>query len=192
MNLPHARALRALATVAALASTAPPLLAQSPVDRGGGLWWEVSASAAAPRLTCDICDPSRQIGPSLTASSGAYARPGLRVGLEGTAWTHEDRGVRESVYGLGLIGHLHPRPGSGLHVVGGAGWAGYRAEQFAVDGFRVTLGLGWDLPLFGPWVVGNRLTLDGMAYASLANDGVEVASPVGLSVIRFGVFLRQR
>lgn len=177
---------------ALLAASAGSLVAQPSAEvDGDGLWWEVSAAAAAPRLTCDICDPSRQVGPSVTAATGAWARPWLRIGLEGAAWTNEDRGVRESVYGAGLVAHLHPRRGSGLHLVGGAGWSGYRAEQFGLDGIRVTLGVGWDLPLFGSWVVGNRLTLDGSAYASLSNDGIRVASPVGLSLIRFGVFLRK-
>jgi len=186
------RVLPSIAALAALfAVFAPPLKAQASAG-SGGLWWEVSASAAAPRLTCDICDPSRQIGPSVAAATGAYASPRLRVGLEGSAWTNEDGDVRESVYGAGLVAHLHPRPSRGFHLVGGAGWTGYRAEQFGIDGIRVTLGLGWDLPLFGPWIVGNRLTLDGSAYASLANDGVVVASPVGMSMIRLGVFLRKR
>jgi hypothetical protein len=173
------------APIAAAAQSSPP-------DAGAGLWWEVSAGAGGARLTCDLCDPSRQIGPVLGAAVGAYASPRLRMGVEGRAWSNEDGDVRESVYEAGLTTQLHPRRGSGLHLVGGFGWSGYRAERFAYDAVRLTLGVGWDLPLIGPWLVGNRLAVDGSSFAALQNDDVTVAPSVGLSVLRFTVFLRNR
>jgi hypothetical protein len=57
---------------------------------------------------------------------------------------------------------------------------------------RITLGVGWDLPLIGPWLVGNRLAVDGSSFAALQNEDVTVAASVGLSVLRFTVFLRNR
>lgn len=181
--------------VAMLVSLSAPVAAagqSSPPDTGEGLWWEVSAGAGGARLTCDLCDPTRQIGPVLGAAVGAYASTRLRMGVEGRAWSNQDGDVRESVYEAGLTTQLHPMHGSGLHLVGGFGWSGYRAERFAYDAVRITLGVGWDLPLIGPWLVGNRLAVDGSSFAALQNEDVTVAASVGLSVLRFTVFLRNR
>ena len=180
--------------VAAVATFLPyASAAQAPSTGGsGGMWWEASISAAGARLTCPLCDPDRELGPTVTAAIGAYATQGLRVGLEGSAWTNEDEGVRESIYGAAVVAQLHPRPGSGLHLLGGVGWSGYRAEEFTYDAPRLTLGVGWDLPLIASWVAGNRLTLDAASYASLKNEGARVERSVGLSVVRLGVYLRRR
>lgn len=179
----------------AAAATLVPLSshAQSPGGAGrGGMWWEASVAAAGSRLTCALCEPDRELGPTVSAALGAHATPRLRVGLEGSVWTNEDEGVRESVYGAAVVAHLHPRPASGLHVLGGVGWSGYRAEDFTYDAPRLTLGVGWDLPLTGSWVAGNRLVVDASSYASLKNEGARVQRSVGLSVVRFGVYVRRR
>ncbi len=172
---------------------APDLIqAQTPAaSPSGGLWMEVSASAGAARLTCRICDTSREVGPALGFSVGAYASPVLRVGLDATAWTHEEGDLRESFYAGGLVAQLHPVRGRGLHLIGGLGWSGYRADEFSYDSVRLTLGAGWDLPLVSGWVVGNRLTLDASSFAALKSESGTVARPVGLSVLRFGVYVRR-
>jgi hypothetical protein len=116
----------------------------------------------------------------------------LRVGIDGGVWANEDGDVRETVYRAGLVAQLHPRPGSGLHLVGGLGWSGYRAELFNYDAVRLTLGAGWDLPLTEGWVVGNRVLLDAASFASWDNEVGSVVSSVGLSVLTFGMYLRRR
>ncbi|MDH3206773.1 MAG: hypothetical protein OEO79_09175 [Gemmatimonadota bacterium] len=167
--------------------------AQSPDEPSpGGIWWEISAGAGGMRLTCAICDPTRELGPAISGAVGAYGSPRVRVGLEGGGWANDDGDVRESVYRAGLVAQLHPRPDSGLHLIGGLGWSGYRAELFTYDAIRLTLGAGWDLPLTGDWVVGNRLLLDAASFASLKNDEGAIASPVGLSVMTFGLYIRRR
>lgn len=168
--------------------------APSAVDEGGadGLWWGFSVSAAGVRLTCDLCETPRELGPAISASVGAYANPTLRVGLEAGWWTHEDGDVRESIYRGGLVAQLHPRPGSGLHLVAGAGWSGYRAGDFSYDAARLTLGAGWDLPLTRSWVVGNTVSLDAASFGALENDGAVVVRSVGLSLVRIGVHVRHR
>lgn len=176
-----------------LAAFAPALSAQVPgANPPLGLWWEISAAAGGARLTCDVCDPSRELGPSVGVAVGAYASPSGRVGIEGGAWTNRDGGVRESVYRAGVVTQLHLKPGSGLHLIAGLGWAGYRAEDFTYDAVRLTLGGGWDLPLTDAWVAGNRVTLDGSSFGVLKNAGTSVARSVGLSVLTFGVYLRRR
>ena len=64
--------------------------------------------------------------------------------------------------------------GAGLHLVAGLGWSGYRAELITYDAVRMSLGAGWDLPLTGSWVVGNRIMLDAASFAErMAARGVE-------------------
>jgi hypothetical protein len=74
---------------------------------------------AASRLSCEICDPERENGPSVDVVVGAYATPRLRVGVQGGAWTHDDDEVRESVYRGGVVAHLHPKATSGFFVLAG-------------------------------------------------------------------------
>jgi hypothetical protein len=149
------------------------------------------------RLTCDACNPDRDLGGSLDVSVGTYAANGIRVGMQGGLWTNRNLPTRETLYGIGIEAIVHPRPASGLHVVGGIGWAGYRAGNPEADAVPVTLdavrlrvGVGWDLPLTDGWVAGNRLTIDAASFGSLDLDGVVLANSVGLSLVRFAIYLR--
>lgn len=185
--------MRALAFLGALVTLLVPSAATSQTPYvAGGMWWEVGAAAGGARLSCPVCDPARGLGPALNAAIGAYASPRLRLGLDGGAWSNEDGGDRENVYRAGLVTQLHPNPNSGLHLIAGLGWSGYRADGFTYDGVRLSLGAGWDLPLTASWAVGNRVTLDASSWASLKNDGTVAAPSVGLSVVEFGIYLRKR
>ena len=187
----------------ALALPASALAQSTPGQaRSGGMWWSVSAAAAGARLTCDLpCDPTRDAGPAIEAAVGTYATPAVRVGVDGGAWTYRDEDFRETVYTAGVVAEIHPRAGSGLHLIGGLGWSGYRAGNVDADpdelGFhynapRLRLGIGWDLPLGASWSVGNRVTLDASSLGTLTNEGAPVANAVGLSLVRFGIYLRRR
>lgn len=178
-----------VATPAVFAQAAP---GYEEAPRDGGAWWSVTVGAAGARLTCDLCDPARELGPWADVAFGTYASPAVRVGVEGGAWTHDDDGVRESVYRAGVVAEVAPRAGSGLYLLGGVGWLGYRAESFNCDTIRLSVGVGWDLPLSGRWAVGNTLTLDAASFGSLKNDQTTVARGVGMSVMRLGVHLRRR
>jgi len=190
---------------AGLLVSAAPAWAQSPVRAApttrpdGGLWWSVSGGAGSAKLTCDLCDPTRDVGAALEAAVGTYASSQLRVGVEAGGWTYLAGDFRESVYSAGLAAELHPWRTRGLHLIGGLGWAGYRAgevdvdeEGFRYDAVRIRLGAGWDLPLTGSWVVGNRLTLDASSLGTLRDRGNAVANRVGLSVVRLGIYVRSR
>ena len=84
--------------------------------------------------------------------------------------------------------------GSGFHLIGGLGWSGYRAGDLASDVVRVSLGAGWDLPIpVGErWRVGSMVLLDAASFGGLRGGETPVASEVGLSVVRFGVYVRRR
>ncbi len=194
--IPRSYRRRSIVLVVAAGTLSPPSVL-SAQGRGAGQgpsqwWWSASAAVQGSRLTCDFCDPDRDFGPSLGFGAGAYASPRLRVGVDGSWATSTEEGTRESIYAAGFVAELHPNQGSGLHLVGGLGWAGYRAGDFSYDAVRLRLGAGWDLPLAGPWVVGNRLTWDASAFASLHNDGAPVVRDVGLGTMTFGLYVGRR
>ena len=114
------------------------------------------------------------------------------MGVEGSGWTHEEGTVRESVYTAGFVAELYPNPGSGLHLIGGLGWAGLRAVDFEYDAVRLLVGAGWDLPLTGSWTVGHRVTLDASSFGALRTESAPVVESVGLSVVRVTAYLRHR
>lgn len=157
-----------------------------------GYWWAVTVGAGSARFTCDLCTPERDSGPWAGLAIGATASEAVKVGVEGGFWTHLDDGTREWVYRAGIVAHVYPRPGSGLHLIGGGGWSAYRAEEVRYDAGRLTVGLGWDLPLTPGWMVGNSVTLDAASFGSLKNERVTIDRDVGVSVLRIGVFLKRR
>jgi hypothetical protein len=182
--------------VVLLALQSTPALAQS-----SGMWWSVSAAAAGARLACDICDPTRDAGPAIEAAIGTHASPAVRVGGDGGLWTFRDGDFRETILTAGVVAEVHPRRGSGLHLIGGLGWTGYRANDvdalpdqdgFRYDALRLRLGAGWDLPLTSTWSVGNRVTLDASSLGTLMDADTPIARSVGLSVVRFAIYLRHR
>lgn len=181
-----------LTTVAllGLALVATPVAAQD--GSSAGLWLDIAASAGSARLSCDLCESGRDLGGSVEVGVGAWAHPRLRVGIDAGALTRSDNNARETVYSSGVVAALYPRPASGLHLIAGLGWVGFRAEQFTYDAPRLRLGAGWDLPLTSGWVAGNRITVDGASFASLQNGGASVAESVGLSVVRFTLYIRRR
>ena len=188
--LRHARTL-ALAAAGVLVACIP-ATAQSSGD--GGPWWSVSASAAGARLTCDFCDPARDLGAAVDLAMGVHVGSAARFGIAAGGWSHVQDETRESVLRAGLTGQIHPITGSGFHLIGGLGWSGYRAGDLASDVVRVSLGAGWDLPIpVGErWRVGSMVLLDAASFGGLRGGETPVASEVGLSVMRFGVYVRRR
>lgn len=166
--------------------------ATSTAPEASGIWYGVSVGGAGTRLTCDICQTQRDLGPSISLSFGAHARRQLRIGVEASRWTYGEQSVREQVHTLGLVAHVIPSPRRGLYLLGGIGWSGYRAGDFSYDAARVTVGAGWDLPITSGWVIGNVVSLDAASFAPLKNDDVTVMRNVGLSSVRVAVQLRKR
>lgn len=189
-------ALFACATLAAVLTMHAPRTmhaqAAASAPESSSIWYGVSFGGAGTRLTCDICQTQRDVGPSLSLSFGAYARRQLRIGVEASRWTFGEQSVREQVHTLGLVAHVIPAPRRGLFLLGGIGWSGYRAGDFSYDAPRVSVGAGWDLPITSGWVIGNVVSLDAASFAPLKNDDVTVMRSVGLSSVRVAVQLRKR
>lgn len=176
-------------TLLGLVLMAAPAAAQD--GRPSGLWLDIAAAAGSAHLTCDLCESERDLGGSVEIGFGAWAHPTLRVGLDAGVWTRSDNNTRETVYSSGVIAAVYPRPTSGLHLIAGLGWAGLRAEDFTYDAARLRLGAGWDLPLTAGWVAGNRITVDGASFGSLRSGSSTAVESVGLSVVRFTLYIRR-
>lgn len=156
------------------------------------MWYGLSLGGGNTRLACDICDRSRDSGPSVALSFGAYASSRLRIGVEASRWSHDDGGTREHVNALGLVAHLAFPQWRGVYVIGGGGWSGYGAGPYRSDAPRLTVGLGYDVPLMSGWVVGNVLTLDSSWPSAIRTDDVTVVRDAGLSTVRVGLQLHRR
>lgn len=170
-----------------------PAAAQDAATTDSGRWWALTVGSGSTRFTCDLCTPERDSGPWAGLAIGASASDAVKVGVEGGFWTHFEDNDREWVYRAGVVAHVYPRTGSGLHLIGGGGWTAFRAEDFRYDAGRLTVGLGWDLPLTPDgWWVGNSIVLDAASFGSLKNEQTTVDRDVGVSVLRIGVFLKRR
>ena len=180
--------LLAIGWTGATAQARSPVAGSSEESR---LWYALTVGGAGTRLTCDLCQPARDLGPAVTVAVGAHAGEGLRVGLEGGGWTHQEGSAREKAYAVGLVAHLVPDPTRGLYLLGGLGWTGYRAGDFSYDAPRLTVGVGWDVPLAGSWSVGNVVALDASSFTSLRNESATVVRNVGLSSLRVAVQVRR-
>lgn len=176
------------ALCAAVATTAA---AQASPTRSP-IWYEATLGGSGMRLTCDFCQPARDVGPSATFALGGYGSDRVRLGVELGMWTYGNEDVREHLQSAGVIAHLVPNPRRGLYLIGGFGWSGYRAGEFKYDAPRVTVGAGWDIPAGGKFVVGNVITLDAAAFATLRSGEISVLENVGLSMVRAAVKVRRR
>lgn len=174
----------------ALAALCVPLASRAQ-DRSR-LWYEATVGGAGARLSCGICAAQRDVGAAVTGAIGAYASPKLRVGLELSRWSYLDNGVREHTSGLAVVAHYLPAQNGRLYLLGGAGWTKYRAAEFRYDAPRVTLGVGYDLPAFGKFVVGNVVAMDLAAFGELRNGDITLVENVGMSAVRAAVQLRRR
>lgn len=179
-----------VATLLAVALGATPAAAQQATPNQ--LWYQVAVGAGSARFTCDPCAPGRDGGPAVRAAAGAWARPGLRVGITAGAWTHERGDLRESVRHAGLTAALDVRPGGPLHLIAGLGWVGWRSDPFAYDAADLSVGAGWNVPLVGRWALSNTAMLHSASFGTLRNDDDTAVRGVSLSLARFEIGLIRR
>jgi hypothetical protein len=180
------------ALVGALALPGASLAQEASEPSGAQFWYAAGVGAGSARFTCDACALDRDGGPSIRVGVGAAARPGLRVGVTGGMWTHQERQLRETVRHLSLTAALDLRPGSALHVIGGAGWVGWRSDEFAYDALDLTVGAGWSIPVAGRWSLTNTVLLHSASFGRLRNDELPAVRDVSLSLAGFEVGLLRR
>ena len=191
LPLPFAMPIRTVATVMALAALAlaAPVRAQSSND--GGVWLGAGVGAGWVRVSCDVCQTSRDLGPSAFVRIGTSINPILRVAGEATAWTHEAEDVRENLGAAMAVLYLHPNQGA-LYFKAGLGYLGYRAgDDIALNAAGMQLGAGYELRL-GELALNNYLNLLSSSFGTLKNESTAIAEDVSTTLLQFGVGLTLR
>ncbi len=179
---------QAAMVAAALLGLSVPLQAQ---NNNGGISIAVGAGAGWARVSCDICQTARDLGPSAFVRVGTLIRPGLLVAGEATVWTHEVEDARENLGALMAVLYVHPNQGP-LYVKGGLGYAGYRAgEDLALNSVGLQVGAGYELRLAG-FAVNNFVNLISSSLGNLKNENITIAEDVSTTLLQFGVGLTLR
>ncbi|HEY0673665.1 MAG TPA: outer membrane beta-barrel protein [Longimicrobiales bacterium] len=175
--------------VASMLAVSMPANAQN--TGNGGVSLAVGAGAGWARVSCDICQTSRDLGPSAFVRVATAVRPGLRVAAEATAWTHEVEDERENLGSLMALLYLHPKA-SALYVKGGLGYVGYRAgEDIGMNALGMQFGAGYELRL-GGLGLNNYVNLIGSSFGSLKNDDTVIAEDVSTTMLQLGVGITLR
>jgi hypothetical protein len=168
---------------------AAPLHAQSSSNHNLSVTFGLGA--AWGRVSCDVCQTARDLGPSGFLRVSKALRPSVRVGGELTAWTHEVEDVREYLgAAMGLL-YLYPNDGP-LYAKAGVGYVGYRAgDDISMNALGMQVGAGYELQL-GSLALTNYLNLIGSSFASLKNESTTIADDVGSTLIQIGVGITLR
>lgn len=157
-----------------------------------GIWFGLGVGRGSAALSCGICTTSRDGGPSVSLAFGSHALPNLRVGVEGSRWVRDTGDGDETVYALGLVAHFVPAAWRGAYLLGGTGWSGYVSGPYRYSAPRVSLGVGYDVPMAARMVVGAQLTFDAGWRAAITNESTTVVDRAGLSVIRLSAQIQRR
>ncbi len=160
-------------------------------NNGSGLSVAVGVGAGWGRISCDVCQTSRDLGPAAFVRIGTAVRPGVRVAGEATVWTHEVEDERENMGAAMAVIYLHPQQGP-MYVKGGLGFVGYRAgEDIAMNAVGLQLGAGYELRL-GSLALNNYVNLIGSSFGSLKNENTTIAEDVSTTLLQFGIGLTLR
>jgi hypothetical protein len=180
---------KAAVLLLAALSLAVPLRAQSSDDAGLSLGAGVGAGWV--RVSCDICQTSRDLGPSAFLRVATAIKPGLRVAGEVTAWTHEAEDLRENLGAAMAVLYVQPHDGA-LYFKTGLGYVGYRAgDNIALNSAGMQLGAGYELRI-GGLALSNYLNLIGSSFGSLKNEDTTIADDVRTTLLQFGVAFNLR
>ena len=152
--------------VALAVFSASPLAGQS--RHGLEVGFGVGASSV------DIGDPKSAWVPGLHADVGVAVTPMVSLRVKGSEWPDEREGRS-----LSFVGHIYPRPSSGLFIEGGIAWTEFQYEaghtEYGSPG--VVVGLGYDKSLCG-----DRIVITYLADFTVAVLGFRVAElGMGLS-----------
>lgn len=146
----------------------------------------VGAGAGWMRVSCDICQTSRDFGPSVLVDAGKFVRPGLRAAGEALVWTQQVESEREVLGALLASLYVHPREGP-LYLKGGLGYVGYRAgEEISMNALGLQVGTGYRFEL-GTLALHGYANLLGSSFGSLQSEGTTIVPDVSATLLQFGV-----
>jgi hypothetical protein len=170
------------AMLAAFVLLPPKVAAQSFAAGVGGGW---------ARISCDVCQTARDVGPTAFVRIGTSLNSSLRVGAEATLWTHEVGEERENLGAAMAVLQVFPGDGP-LHLKAGLGFVGYRAgEDIGMNAVGMQLGAGYDLRL-GSLALTNYINVISSSFGNLKNNETTIANDVSATLLQLGVGLTLR
>ena len=168
---------------------------------GTGFWAFGGAAYGFGRAGCDLCNDAHRGGLSLTGALGGSLSPGIRLGVEGSAWRHTDteEDFRQTIWsGTGVV-YWYPNNGrSRWFVKGGLGIVGFLAEDLedpdndeediTSRSFGGQVGAGYSIPVTSFLSLNPYFTFVGSFRAKLKLGDEEITS-ASLTLIQFGLGL---
>lgn len=199
----HPKSWFAAALVITVFQTAP-AAGQNSADppgtvSGTGFWAFGGGAYALGRAGCDLCSDSHRGGLSLNGALGGALSPGIRLGVEGSAWRNTEEAFRQTMWsGTGVV-YWHPNAGrSRWFVKGGLGIVGFIAEDLedpdndeediTSRSFGGQVGAGYSIPVTSFLSLSPYFTFMGSFRAKLKLGDEEITG-ASLTLIQFGLGL---
>src|SRR5262245_3454403 len=136
ITLTMTRALRSVMRLRLLAISLLTAAILSPVSlhaqnqaSGGRFWISGGAGGGWARVSCSVCSPERNLGPTAYFRVGVSARDGLLFGTEVNAWTRVRDDERQWTRAIGAVAYMYPRASGPLFVKGGVSYVGFATEN---------------------------------------------------------------
>ena len=156
-----------------------------------GFWGGVGAGIGAARLSCRICTGDREQGLSGYARFGVSIARGLRIGLEGNAWFHEENAVSRRLFNLGGVVFLYPRAEGGFFLKGGLGVSDYKAsddtDAITSRAFAAQIGAGYELRVTRRFALVPYANFIGSSAGDIRFNGDPSLESGNTSLIQLGI-----
>jgi opacity protein-like surface antigen len=184
------RLSRSALALAVLAFTGSLGAQQAPAHHGPFIG--VGLGYGSAKLSCSLCDVSRQGEISGFAKLGFALTQQFLIGVEADVWRDKTT-ISKQLTSFGLSLWMYPSRTSGFYLKAGGGWSKYSAsdndDEFNTTAFSGQVGVGYEVAVaksvsVGPYVnfIGtsssdfrfNDTVIDGSANTSLIQIGMSV------------------
>jgi hypothetical protein len=133
-----------------LAAAHAPLEAQrSSTTPRRGLWIGAGMGLGSAQLSCSVCRSGRDGGTTGYLRLGTTIGRNVLVGAETNLWYKSQSQVDYLLAAISGVVYLYPKPGSGLYLKTGAGFAQYSAkddnDKVSSNSIALQVGAGWEV-----------------------------------------------
>lgn len=116
-----------------------------------GFWLGAGVGAGSARLSCQICESSRDGGPTGYLRLGATINRAILVGVEGSAWYESENDIDRMLGSVMAIVLLYPKPANGFFIKTGLGISQYSAkdqdDEVSSQALSGMVGVGYEVPM---------------------------------------------
>lgn len=176
------------AAAALLVFTASPALAQ-------GFWVVLGVGTGLQQVACEICRGDGNGGWAGRVAAGGTLSAHLRLGGEVHGWTDKTDDIRFTFYSITPALYWYPSARLPYFLMTGVGLANYKAsdanETISASSVGLTVGAGYELPLFGSYALTPFASYTGTFLANLKYDRTIIAD-AQLSLFQVGIGVTRR